>query len=129
MKLYQAIVRSVLLYNSCTWGMSTKDENEMDNFQRRQLRSVLGVRYPTTMRNEAVYKLTKSRPISIDITKSRWKMFGHALPGADPAFFKPGVQFSKLCLLEGPPWLGPQGKFRKIRHLDSWKLHIWDFQS
>ena len=26
LKLYKAVVRSVLLYNSCTWGMSWKDE-------------------------------------------------------------------------------------------------------
>ena len=29
LKLYKALVKSVLTYNSCTWGMSTKDGKEM----------------------------------------------------------------------------------------------------
>ena len=79
LKLYHAIVRSVLMYNSCTWGMSKKDEDDIDAFHRRQLRRVLGVKYPTIMRNEAVYRLSKTKPLSVEITKSRWKMFGHVL--------------------------------------------------
>ena len=78
-KLYNSIPRSILLYNSCTWGMSDKDEQNVDSFHRRQLRRVIGVKYPTKMRNEAVYRITNTRPISIEITKSRWKMLGHVL--------------------------------------------------
>ena len=78
-KLYNSLVRSVLLYNSCTWGMSTKDEKEIDSFHRRQLRHVLGVKYPTTMRNAAVYEQAEARPLSVEITKGRWKMLGHTL--------------------------------------------------
>ena len=73
LKLYNAIVRSVLMYNSCTWGMSVTDEKEIDSFHRKQLRIVLGVRYPTTMRNKIVYEQSKSKPLSVEITKSRWK--------------------------------------------------------
>ena len=79
LKLYNTIVRSVLLYNSCTWGMSERDENGINAFHRRQLRRVLGVKYPTKMKNEAVYRLSNSGPLSIMITTSRWKMFGHVL--------------------------------------------------
>ena len=79
LKLYSAIVRSVLTYNSCTWGMSEKDESDINAFHRRQLRRVLGVKYPTKMSNEAVYRLSKAKPLSVEITKSRWKMFGHVL--------------------------------------------------
>ena len=78
-KIYNSLVKSVLLYNCGTWGMSSKDVKTMNSFHRRQLRRVLGVKYPTTMRNSAVYEQTKSRPISIDITQARWKLFGHLL--------------------------------------------------
>ena len=79
LKLYNALVKSVLLYNCCTWGMSTKDEKEMNSFHRSQKGRVLGVKYPTTMRNEAVYKRAKAKPLSVDITKARWKMLRHIL--------------------------------------------------
>ena len=79
LKLYNSIVKSVLMYNSCTWGLTQKDEKGLDSFHRKQLRQILGVKYPTTMENEKVYKVTKTKPLSIDITKARWKMFGHVL--------------------------------------------------
>ena len=46
---------------------------------RRQLRQVLGVKYPTTMRNAVVYERAKARPLSVEITEARWKMLGHTL--------------------------------------------------
>ena len=79
MKLYNALVKSVLLYNSSTWGLTKDDENKLDSFHRKQLRQVLGVYYPHKISNKKLYEVTNTRPISIDITKARWKMFGHAL--------------------------------------------------
>ena len=79
MKLYNSLVRSVLLYNCGTWGMSTTDENSMDSFHRKQLRHILNIRYPLTIRSKQLYKDTNSHPISADITKARWKLFGHTL--------------------------------------------------
>ena len=79
MKMYNASVRSVLTYNACTWGLTNQDEQGLDSFHRQNLRQVVGVFYPKKIGNEALYTLTKSRPLSIDISKARWKMFGHAL--------------------------------------------------
>ena len=78
-KLYNALVRSVLTYNSCTWGLTKQDEQNLDSFHRQNLRQVAGVFYPKKIGNKALYHLTASKPLSIDITRSRWKMFGHAL--------------------------------------------------
>ena len=79
MKLYNAMVKSVLTYNSCTWGLAKEDEKNLDSFHRKQLRQVIGVYYPNKITNRKVYEVTKSRPLTIDITKARWKMLGHAL--------------------------------------------------
>jgi hypothetical protein len=79
MKLYNVLVKSVLMYNSCTWGLTKDDEKNLNSFHRRQLRQVIGVLYPHKIRNAELYKVTRSRPLTIDITRARWKMFGHAL--------------------------------------------------
>ena len=79
MKLYNALVRSILLYNCSTWGMSTTDENKIDSFHRQQLRQILNIKYPNTIRSKKLYQETKSYAISVDITKARWKMLGHTL--------------------------------------------------
>ena len=37
------------------------------------------VYYPDKIGNAKLYKMTRTRPLTIDITKARWKMFGHSL--------------------------------------------------
>ena len=46
LRLYNALVKSVLTYNSCTWGLTKQDEQGLDSFHRQQLRQVIGVFYP-----------------------------------------------------------------------------------
>ena len=80
LKLYKAIVKPVkLLYNSSTWGLTENEESKLDSFHRMQLRKVLNIKYPDIMKNEDVYKLTEEVPISLEITKNRWKLLGHVL--------------------------------------------------
>ena len=59
------------------WGMSQMDYKEIDSFHRRQLRRVLGVKLPTTMRNSTVYEQSGTKPISVDITQASWKLVRH----------------------------------------------------
>ena len=49
LKLYGTLVESILLYNCGTWGMSKKDESTMNSFHRKQLRRVIGVKWPHTI--------------------------------------------------------------------------------
>ena len=53
-------VKSVLLHSSSTWGLSrmTKKPGQ----------------YQNNMRNEEVYRVTKTRTLTIYITKARWKL-------------------------------------------------------
>ena len=78
-ELYNSIVRPVLTYNCSAWGLSKKDEDCLDSFHRRQLRRVLNIKWPHRISNANVYKTTRSHPISIDILKARWRLFGHVL--------------------------------------------------
>ena len=52
------MVKSVLTYNSGTWGLSKTEELSLNAFHRRQLKQVLGVKYPVKMRNSIVYIYT-----------------------------------------------------------------------
>ena len=40
--LYETLVKSVLLYNCGTWGLSKDDQRKLISFHRRQLRKVIG---------------------------------------------------------------------------------------
>ena len=78
-KLYRTIVKSVLLYNCETWGLTKLDEQRLNTYHRRQLRTVLNIRYPTKIKNKSLYKKTKEVPLSLTILERRWRLFGHIL--------------------------------------------------
>ena len=75
-KVYNTLVKSVLIYNSCTWGITNKEMESLDAHHRKQLRQIWKRR---NMRNNEVYQLSKVRPISEEIREARWRMFGHSL--------------------------------------------------
>ncbi|XP_057310033.1 uncharacterized protein LOC130648030 [Hydractinia symbiolongicarpus] len=78
-RIYQTVVKSILLYNCGTWGLNKNEEKNMNSFHRRQLRQVLNIKYPVTIRNKKLYEISKTRPITLDIIQARWRLFGHVL--------------------------------------------------
>ena len=79
LRTYNACILPVLTYNACTWGLTEVEIARLDAFHRRQLKSLLGIRYPDTIHNSDLYNRTKSTPMSEIIFKARWRMFGHVL--------------------------------------------------
>ena len=79
MKIYRALVKSVLLYNCGTWGVALSVQEKLDAFHRKQLKRVLGIKYPTRISNKKLYELTGEKPISYTMKKKRWEIFGHIL--------------------------------------------------
>ena len=68
-------------------GTDTKDTKDLDAFHRKQLRQLIGKRYPNKISNQNLHKKCEERPISIDILKGRWRLLGHILrlPDETPA--------------------------------------------
>ena len=78
-KLYKALVKSILTYNCGTWALTQAEMNKLDAFHRKQLRKVLNIYYPVKISNKSLYKVCKEKPLSIFIIESRWRLFGHIL--------------------------------------------------
>ena len=72
-KLYKMLVKSILLYNCDPWEMIIQDEQQLGSFHTKQ--RILNIRLET--RN--YIKKTNSKPVSIEVTKRRWTLFGHIL--------------------------------------------------
>ena len=87
LNLYQALVKSILLYNCGTWGVTKAEENKIDSFHRKHLKRILGIKYPKKISNKNLYRETKEKPISESMREARWKLFGHILrrPNEIPA--------------------------------------------
>ena len=79
LKLYQSLVKSVLMYNCGTWALTQSEEDRLDTFHRKQLRKILNIHYPTKIKNTSLYKKCQETPLSVQILQSRWRLFGHIL--------------------------------------------------
>ncbi|GFO44725.1 endonuclease-reverse transcriptase [Plakobranchus ocellatus] len=78
-KLYNSLVKSMLLYNCGTWALTKTDEDRLDSFHRKQLINTLGIRYPTIISNASLHKKCREAPLSMQVLEARWRLFGHVL--------------------------------------------------
>ncbi|MEE8289617.1 MAG: reverse transcriptase domain-containing protein [Nitrosomonadaceae bacterium] len=79
LKLFEALVLSILLYNCSCWGLRKVDEDQLDSFHRRLLRKICNIRWPNTISNHKLYRITKTKPLMVTITRARWRYLGHVL--------------------------------------------------
>ncbi|GFS05213.1 endonuclease-reverse transcriptase [Elysia marginata] len=79
LKIYKALVKSVLTYNCGTWAPTQSQEERLNAFHRKKLKKVLNIKYPVKITNSSLYNKCNERPLSIFIHESRWRLFGHIL--------------------------------------------------
>ena len=79
LKIYEALVVSVMLYNCNSWAVPKVNMDKLDSCHRKHLRQIVKMTYPTKISNEALYEKCNCRPLSERVAYSRWKMFGHIL--------------------------------------------------
>ncbi|XP_033111247.1 uncharacterized protein LOC117112288 [Anneissia japonica] len=64
-RLYNSLVKPVLLYNSNTWALTKDDELKLNTFHRKQLRKIIGLKYPHRISNKHLYDRCTARPLSL----------------------------------------------------------------
>ena len=78
-RVWNALVRPVLLYGCGTWGLTTSLTEKLCTLHRRHLRILAGYRWPKHISNDALYKLTRTYPLSVDLLQARLRLLGHCL--------------------------------------------------
>ena len=78
-RLYEALILPIILYNCGTWGLTKKNLDSLDSFHRKQMRRVLGIHWPEKISNEDLYTRCRVRTISSRVKEQRWRLFGHIL--------------------------------------------------
>lgn len=79
LRLYNAAIAPILLYNLHTSGLTHTLLKAVDVCHRRHLRRMLGVFYPDQISNVQLYIQTLAQPLSASIVEYRWRLFGHVL--------------------------------------------------
>lgn len=76
-RIFDALVSSIFLYNAELWTLTSTLNKSIDTFQRKLLRWTMNIRYPQTMTNEEVYRKTDLTKWSEVIQTRRLRWFGH----------------------------------------------------
>ena len=77
LRMYRALVSSVLLYGSETWNLTIRDYNRLNAFDMSCLRRLENVKWYQHVRNITIRQQTKQRPVSITLKQRRLRWFGH----------------------------------------------------
>ena len=77
-RLYNAFLLPVLLYNCGCWSLTVASSARLDSFHRRQLRSLLGIKWPQRMSNTALYTRCQAEKLTTVLRCQRRKLLGHA---------------------------------------------------
>ena len=85
LRIFNALVATIFLYNSELWALTKKETKKIDTFQRNFLRQI--IRTKKRINNIGLYKKCKTVHWSIQIQERRLKWFGHLqrLPNETPA--------------------------------------------
>ena len=76
LQLYKSTVKPILLYSPGTWGLTKKEQNEIDVTHRRQLTTLINNK---KICSNKLYEKCKEEEISVTIKRNKWKLFGHIL--------------------------------------------------
>ena len=81
LRIFEALIKSVFLYNCELWGTTKKLDDKIDIFQRRLLRRILKIRWTQTnnnwVSNEELYRRANQIPWSSIVAHRRLRFFGH----------------------------------------------------
>lgn len=69
-KLYNAYVKSILLYNCGKWSGAPNLMKRLDVVHRRHLRNLADIVFPNRISNENLYKLFQEKHLSQEVEKS-----------------------------------------------------------
>jgi hypothetical protein len=92
-KSYRVIVESVLLYNCGTWALTAVLADKLDVFQRRLIRTVLGLKWYDKVTNVDLYKRSGITAASTQVLNARWRLFGHTLRMSDDTPAKQAMMY------------------------------------
>jgi len=127
-RLYDALVVSVMIYNSNSWSAPAHVIEKLDTTHRRHLRKILKIQWPKgRISNKNLYERCNTTKISDRIVKYRWTMLGHVLRSSEdtPAYLSMKFAVSMSETVVGRQSCHQMNLFQVIqKDLQSRGLHL-----
>ena len=111
-RMFNACVKSVLLYGCETWLVTKNIQRKLQTFVNRCLRYILRIWWPNIISNKDLWKVTRQEDINVEIRKRKFRWIGHTLRKEDG-------EIPKRALL----W-NPQGNRKRGRPRNSWRRSV-----
>ena len=111
-RVYNACVKSVLLYRCETWLVTKEIQRKIQTFVNRCLRYILRIWWPNIISNKDLWKVTGQEDINLEIRKRKFRWICHTLRKEDG-------ETPKAALL----W-NPQGNRKTGRPRNSWRRSV-----
>ena len=70
MKVFNALVIPVLSYAASTWVMTRTEERKVDALEIKMIRTIMGIRWSDTVRNEDIRRILRQVPVSLKIRRA-----------------------------------------------------------
>lgn len=78
-RIYEACVKSILLYGSETWLLKNSSTNRLQVFENKCLRTIQNIRWPRRISNEELLRISGQETILCQIKRRKWRWIGHTL--------------------------------------------------
>ena len=78
-RLFNTLVKPVLLYESETWKTNVQDNRKLDSFQSQCLKRSLGIFWPCIVSIDELNERTGCSRMSVEVKRRRWRFLGHVL--------------------------------------------------
>ena len=112
MKIFNACVKTVLLYGCETWLVTRGIQRKLQTSVSRCLRFILRIWWPKIISNKDLWKLTRQEDLNVEIRKRKFSWIGHTLRKEDG-------EIPNAALL----W-NPQGNRKRGRPRNSWRRSV-----
>ena len=111
-RIFNACVKSVLLYGCETWLVTNEIHRKIQTFVNRCLRYILRIWWPNIISNKDLWKVTGQQDINLEIRKRKFRWIGHTLRKEDG-------EVPKAVLL----W-NPHGNRKRGRPKNGWRISV-----
>ena len=112
--MFNTNVKSVLLYACETRKTTIQITKKLQIFINRCLRLLMNLKWTNKITNEELWRVTKQKPIEVQIERRKWNWIGHTLHKETGAIEKTALDWN------------PQGYRRRGRLKRMWRRAIED---
>lgn len=112
LKIFNACVKSILLYGSETWLMSKNIAQKLQSFINKCLRIICRIFWPNTITNLDLHRRVNEEPIARQIVRRKWRWIGHTLRKQANSIARSALEWN------------PQGSRRHGRPKTTWRRTI-----